>query len=188
MRHAGSKGLVSVVMAILAVAGSLPPAEARRDDGAASAPSTWPVMVDLRPKLDRWGLGPQRQGARNTCSVFTTTAALEFAVSQQRGRGTHLSVEYLNWACNQIIGNKTHDRGQFFHDLLKGFDKYGICLAEQMPYRPKFDGSLAPSEEARGEADKIRAYGLEIHWINPWKPQAGLTEEHMAMIKNVLAK
>src|SRR4051812_35065303 len=53
-----------------------------------------PKAVDLRPIFKRWNLAPKRQGARNTCSVFTTTGALEFAVSKHYDRGTRLSVEY----------------------------------------------------------------------------------------------
>src|SRR5438132_10068920 len=67
--------------------------------------SDLPKSVDLRRQFKEWKLLPKSQGHRNTCSVFTTTAALEFAVSKHTGRGTRLSVEYLNWACNQVIHN-----------------------------------------------------------------------------------
>ena len=46
-----------------------------------------------------------RQGDRGTCSVFTTTSALEFAFSRYMGKSVRLSVEYLNWAANQVTGN-----------------------------------------------------------------------------------
>ena len=93
-----------------------------------------PATVDLRPVFKRWNLCLKSQGARNTFSVFVTTGALEFAASKHYSKGTRLSVEYLNWACNQVIRNQKDDRGQFFHDLLKGFQKHGICSEVNMPY------------------------------------------------------
>jgi hypothetical protein len=147
-----------------------------------------PKSVDLRPQLKTWGLQPRSQEARNTCSVFVTTAALEFAVSKHFRRGTPLSVEYLNWACNQVIKNQTEDRGQFFHDLLKGYEEHGICLDVNMPYQKKFDPKLKPSEKAIQKGKEIRGLELQVHWINPWKPQPGLTDDHLREIKAVLAK
>jgi hypothetical protein len=149
--------------------------------------SNLPASVDLRPQFMRWKLLPKSQGKRNTCSVFATAGALEFAVSKHYRRGTPLSVEYLNWACNQVIHNETADRGQFFHDLLKGFDQHGICFDVNMPYEKRFDPQLKPSETALQKAKEIESLGLTIQWINPWKPQPGLTEEHLREIKTVLA-
>lgn len=142
--------------------------------------------ADLRPNLARWGIQPRRQGRRGTCSVFVTAETLEYALARKLDQGTHLSIEYLNWACNQVIGNKTRDRGQFFHHLLKGFEEYGICPEEDMPYVAKFDPDYQPSDEARRKAMEIKQQGFVTHWINPLKKQAGLTDEQMAQIRGVL--
>lgn len=150
-------------------------------------PAELPKSVDLRPQLESWGLLPRSQGSRNTCSVFVTAGALEFAVSRHYARGTVLSVEYLNWACNRVIRNETADRGQFFHDLLRGFEAHGICPETDMPYQARFDPALRPSEKAMASAGEIRKLGVRIHWINPWKPQPGLTDDHLRRIKAVLA-
>ena len=174
------------VFALTAAAASLGTVDEGVAPRAASAPAL-PASVDLRAQLDKWGLGPRSQGKRNTCSVFTAAAALEFALSRHLDHGTPLSPEYLNWACNQVIGNKTQDRGQFFHDLLKGFDRLGACPEASMPYQPRFEPDLSPSAEATRQARAIRAYGLRIHWINPWKPQPGLTDEHLHAIRQVLS-
>lgn len=149
-------------------------------------PTKLPKSVDLRPQLKKWGLEPRSQGARNTCSVFVTTGALEFAVSKHFGRGTALSVEYLNWASSDVTGNPTD--GGFFHDLLKGFEQHGICLEPAMPYQKQFDPKLKPSEKAKEKAKEIHELDLHIRWINPWKPKPGLTEEHLQEMKAVLAK
>ncbi len=162
-------------------------------DGPAAPPAKaapgrdLPGSVDLRKALDDLGLDPRCQGARNTCSVLTTTGALEFAVAKHRGKGVPLSPEFLNWACNRVIGNTKDDRGQFFHHLLQGFEKDGICAESEMPYRERFDPAYAPSVGAVRSAKAIRDLGLRIHWINPWKPQQGLTEEQFLEVRRVLA-
>jgi hypothetical protein len=147
-----------------------------------------PNQVDLRPELTKLELGPRRQGRRNTCSVFTTAATLEFALAKHRGEGERLSVEYLNWACNRVIANETEDRGQFFHDLLRAFRRYGICTEAEMTYRRRFDPELAPSEEARQNAREIRKQPFEIHWIKRIRPEARLSDEQFLEIKQTLAK
>src|SRR5207244_9836536 len=124
----------------------------------------------------------------NTCSVFVTAGALEFALSKHFNRGFPVSVEYLNWACNNVIGNKTDDRGQFFHDLLKGYEQYGVCFEGDMPYRPRFEPELRPTLQALARAKEVNGLEFKVHWGNPWKPQPGLTEEHLKEIKRVLAK
>ncbi len=147
-----------------------------------------PSSVDLRPQMKEWGLTPRHQGHRNTCSVFTTTGVLEFAVSKHEQRGTRLSVEYLNWACNQVINNHSQDRGQFFRDLLKGFEEHGICTQDEMPYTRKFDPALEPSAKAIESAQKIRDLGLKVHWLRRWRRTPGLFDWNMLDVKSVLAK
>lgn len=110
--------------------------------------------VDLRPELKRIGLPVKSQGPRNTCSVCTMTAAMEYALSKKVGRSVPLSTEYLNWACNQIIGNRTADRGQFFHDLEKGFERWGICVEQAMPYASAFQPDYAPSARPCGARNR----------------------------------
>jgi hypothetical protein len=146
-----------------------------------------PAEVDLRPQFEDYGLGPRRQGRRNTCSVFTTVAAMEFALAKQSGKGEPLSVEYLNWACNQVINNKSQDRGQFFHHLLKAYDEYGICTESEMPYARRFAPELAPSDEAKQQAKEISDKGFKIHWIKRWRSGSGLNDKQFAQAKEVLA-
>ena len=146
-----------------------------------------PKSVDLRPQFEEFGLKPRRQGKRPTCSVFTTAAALEFAWSKQQNKSTILSVEYLNWACNKVI-HKNTSRGQFFRHLLTAFDQHGICLESEMPYRRKFNPSLAPSEDAFATAKQINASHFEIHWIKRiGETGAEVPESRLNEIKQVLA-
>ena len=93
-----------------------------------------PATVDLRPRIEKWGLERRRQGDRGTCSVFTVTGALEYAVAVKQGKGTRLSVEYLNWAGHKAVGRRQD--GGFFSDLWKGFEKYGICKKTNSPTNP----------------------------------------------------
>jgi len=141
--------------------------------------------VDLRPNLKRWGLRPKAQGRRDTCSVCVTTGAFEYALSRRHDRAMPLSVEYLNWACNQVIGNTTQDRGQFFHHLLKGFDGHGICLQRHMPYEPTFSNTQ-PSNAALRNAEEIRGLGFRVHWIKPLAKSGRLTDDHVVQIRAAL--
>jgi hypothetical protein len=151
--------------------------------GAASDDSS---IVDLRPKFSAWNIGKRKQGVRNTCSVCVTASAFEFALSRNAQKSTRVSAEYLNWACNQVINNTETDRGQFFHDLLTGFEKFGICEEPLMPYRPKFDPEYQPSEEARKNAARIKTNAFQIHWIRKWDGKFGLDEAQMETIKSTL--
>jgi hypothetical protein len=143
-----------------------------------------PAAVDLWPAFTQWGLEPSRQGARPTCSVFVVAGALEFAVAKRQGRGTRLSVEFLNWAANDVCGEK--EDGGFFSDLWKGFAAHGICAASNLPYRAKFEPSQAPPAEALAEAKTRLGLGLRFNWIKEWNVHTGLTEAHVEGIKRAL--
>lgn len=142
--------------------------------------------VDLRPQFERWGLPPRRQGRRGTCSVFTTTAAYEFALARRQDRGEPLSDEFLNWAANAATGRD--DDGSFFHDAIAGFEKFGACAAALMPYAADFDPARTPSDAALRDGERVRGLGFTVHWINPWRPQAGLSPEQLQSIQQVLAR
>jgi hypothetical protein len=152
-------------------------------------PGSWTTAVDLRPEFKKLGLAPQRQGDRGTCSVFVTKSALEYAYSRHLGKSVRLSVEYLNWAANQVTGQRSD--GQFFRDLLAGYEKLGVCHAAEMPYTAKYNPKLTPSSEARQDAKKLSAVAgktIRSHWIRPLMKKQGLTEAHMHEIKGVLAR
>jgi hypothetical protein len=154
---------------------------------AASSPDQLPAKVDLRPELKKYELTPRSQGHRNTCSVFTTAAAMEFAMTKHSGKSTKLSPEYMNWATNRVIRNRSVDRGQFFHDLIAAYEKFGVCLEEQMPYQGKFDPQLIPLPEARAGARELGAMNVKFHWITPISKDQGLSEEKFLEVKKVLA-
>jgi hypothetical protein len=131
-------------------------------------------------------LPPRAQGDRNTCSVFAVAGAIELALAEKQGRGTRLSVEFLNWASNRTVG-KEQDGG-FFSDLWRGFESYGICDEAEMPYASDFDPKLRPSAAALKRARQIRKLGLRLHWIKPWNPNRGLTEHQFAQVKRTLRR
>ena len=142
--------------------------------------------VDLRPIFKNWGLESRSQGGRNTCSAFVVTGALEYAAAQQRRSGVPFSVEFLNWASNEATGQA--EDGGYFSDLWKGFAAYGICPEQDMPYQESFDPKVRPNEEALAHARRLRDAGLQFHWIKPWDVTTGLTDEHIAGIKNALRR
>jgi len=155
-----------------------------RSGAAATDAERADIGVDLRPVFHDLGLATRAQGSRGTCSVFTVTQAIEFALGKQHRRDARLSVEFLNWASNRAVREKRD--GGFFSDLWKGFERYGICDEEEMPYAVEFDASLRPSPAALAQARQRLDAGLEFHWIKPWDPQRGLTDAQFAAVKETL--
>ena len=155
----------------------------------ASAPAAQPASVDLRPRLTELGLTPRPQGARGTCSIFTTCEAIEFAVAKRTGTPQRLSPEYVNWAASQAAGGPSD--GNFFHNAIAGFEQHGVCTEAMMPYQPNFDPARAPSPQANIQAAAIRETshaGVAVRWIVPWQPNHfGVSDEQLAEIKRVIA-
>jgi hypothetical protein len=174
--------------------GALVPADApvQAGLGATSPPRAEepaPSEVDLRPKLTSLGLTPRPQGARGTCSIFTTCEAIEFAWAEHNGRPARLSPEFVNWAAWQASGGASD--GNFFHNAVAGFEKYGVCAESEMPYQSGFDAQRKPSAEALAQAAWLRdgcRDTVVVRWIVPWKPNRfGVDDEQFAQIKHVLA-
>lgn len=157
---------------------------AAKDSDGANAQSGRAVVVDLRPELERLGLTPRRQGDRPTCSAFVVTGALEFAAARATGRGTRLSVEFLNWASNQAVGEARD--GGFFSDLWKGFAAHGVCSEHAMPSATKFDPARSPTAEAMADAKTRLGLALRWRWIKEWDVKTGLTEAHLGAIQRAL--
>ena len=140
--------------------------------------------VDIGPIFKESGLLTRSQGTRGTCSVFTVTRAIEYALGKKQRRSSRLSVEFLNWASNRAIRERRD--GSFFSDLWKGFEMYGICDEDEMPYAAEFDPRLRPSSAALARARQCLAMGLRLHWIKPWDSNRGLTDEQFVAIKETL--
>jgi len=145
-----------------------------------------PGAVDLRPLLERWGLGARRQGKRGTCSVFTVVGALEYAVAREQQRGRRLSVEFLNWAAHRAVGRAAD--GGFFSELWKGYSVYGICPEEELPYREQYDAALEPEARVLEAARRLQGLGLRWHWIKEWDVRTGLTAAQFEAIRDTLAR
>ncbi|HVV71009.1 MAG TPA: C1 family peptidase, partial [Verrucomicrobiae bacterium] len=142
--------------------------------------------MDLRPVFEKYGFERSQQGARNTCSVFTLTGGLEFAIAKRQGHTTRLSVEFLNWAANRTCGED--EDGGFFSDIWNGYARYGVCAANEFPYQASFDASLSPPPEAVADARKRLGLGLRPNWIKAWNVNTGLTDEEFIVVKRTLAK
>jgi hypothetical protein len=166
-----------------------PAAAAQPSEASAPLEAARPAAFDLRPRLAEFGLAPRSQGPRPTCSIFTTAAALEFAVACVRGRGEHVSVEHLNWAGNAATGRR--DDGDFFHNALAGFAEYGFCFEASWPYAEHFDAAAEPSATTTAEAAVLQAEiapHIEVVWIRPWAPDSlGIDEAQLEEIRRVIA-
>jgi hypothetical protein len=177
---------VVMMLGLFVVPATLPPASSAPptpDESGAPEPVD---SIDLRPVFAKWGLPPRAQGDRGTCSVFTITGAIEYALAEKRQRATRLSVEFLNWGSNRTI--EEFRDGGFFSDLWKGFESYGICAEEDLPYRKEFNPELQPSPAALERARRIHEDNLELHWIKKWDPNKGLTEDQFTALKATLRR
>ena len=145
-----------------------------------------PASVDLRPAFKKWGLPIRSQGGRGTCSVFTMTGAMEYALASQHQAGTVLSVEFLNWAANEARPNSRD--GGFFSELWAGFEREGICAETNWPYQARFDAGLRPDERVLALAQEAVKARLRLEWIKPWNVATGLTEAQFQAIKRTLAR
>ena len=57
-----------------------------------------------------------------------------------------------------------------------------------MPYARKFSGDYQPSEKALAAAREMLGVGLEFHWLRRNDGTQGLTDEHIAKAREVLAR
>lgn len=142
--------------------------------------------VDLRPRFEQWHLPLRRQGGRGTCSVFTLTGAIEYALARQDNSGTLLSVEFLNWASNQATSNAAD--GGFFSDLWQGYATYGICAETDCPYQAAFDPQWRPATNVLAAARSVLQARLQLDWIKRWDINTGLTPTQLQEIKHTLAQ
>lgn len=145
-----------------------------------------PNRVDLRPEFEQLELTQRRQGGRGTCSVFATVEAVEFACAKRDHKGLALSVEFANWAANESTGRT--DDGDFFHNIIKGVERYGVCRESTMPYQNEFAGNQKPPAEALQQAAEFSKQNrLQFHWIKDWNRKPGLEDADVLKVKTVLA-
>lgn len=142
--------------------------------------------VDLRPFFKEWKFDARSQGGRGTCSVFAITAVIEYAVATKQQQPTRLSVEFLNWASNDAVGEAID--GGCFSELWAGYSAHGIAPESDMPYAASFDPARKPDKKALADGKKIRALGLQLHWIKQWDPHHGASDEQLSEIKRTLGR
>ncbi len=163
-------------LSLLALLSPCDDGDAPGEVGVPAAPVA-PAAVDLRPRFAAFGLEPRAQGRRPTCSIFTTVAAIEFAVARARGRGERLSVEYGNWSANAATGRR--DDGDFFHFALRGFEEFGLCRDALLPYAAEFDAGLVPPPLALVDGGRLLGElgaRLDVRWLRPHDGGRGLSE------------
>ncbi|MCX6223708.1 MAG: NPCBM/NEW2 domain-containing protein, partial [Bacteroidia bacterium] len=135
---------------------------------------------NLKPLFDKYGMTIRDQAGRGTCSVFAIVGLMEFEFAHRQNQKVNLSVEYLNWASNQITG-ETED-GSFFSDALAGLHKYGICEDSLFPYYSRnYTRKVEPSGAAIKDGQKRKM--AENIWIKEWDPSIGMTEDQIQQVK-----
>ena len=176
---------VLVFIGLTGILGTTVATSAASPDAVSPSTASTADSVNLLSAFDKWGVQARPQGTRGTCSVFTVTAAIEYALAKSGHPNQCLSVEFLNWASNQTVGEARD--GSFFSDLWNGFEKYGICDETEMPYHKKFDPARKPSSTALTQAKRLCNADLTLHWIKPWDPTKGLNDEQFDAIKETLS-
>ena len=156
-----------------------------RLEPAAAQTTAGRTTVDLRPRFQQLGLETRPQGVRNTCSVFTMVGAIEFATAAKQGKGAPLSVEFLNWAAHRAARRRAD--GGFFSDLWRGYERFGICSEQSLPYRTTYDADLLPEIATVRQAQSVRSSGLRLQWIKEWDVSTGLSPTQIEKIKTTLA-
>ena len=135
---------------------------------------------NLRPLFDKYGMTIRDQAGRGTCSVFAIVGLMEFEYAHLLGQRVPLSVEYLNWASNQVTG--VAEDGSFFSDALKGLLKHGICEDSLFPYYSRnYTKKVAPSAAALKDGNMRKQ--ARIEWIKEWDPKTGMTEGQIGQVK-----
>jgi hypothetical protein len=112
---------------------------------------------------------------------------MEAAITRIEGRGRRLSVEYFNWAGN--VATHRDDDGDFFHNILAGWDQSGAVDESAWPYAETFDGASAPAEAlvaaGRKNLEQWRSR-VVVHWIKTLGPP-GLDEAQFVEFRQRLA-
>lgn len=154
--------------------------------GAAALGEPRSNAVDLGPEFQAFGLTTLQQGDRGDCSLFATTALVEFELAKNKsGEATRLSEEFLIWAAHAASTTKADDQSMFYQ-ALHGLNVYGICNSKLMPYADSPTTGRKPSHEALVDA-KARSERWKIHWIKRWDANTGLSKGQLTEIKQALA-
>lgn len=170
----------------------LPAALAAQEPKPSDAPPPLPPAVDLRPEIQRLGLGPRSQGRRPTCSVFTVVSTLEITLAEATGEAVRLSPEFANRSANVVTGEALD--GGFFHDILAGIAADGIVREASFPYARRFDPDAEPAvpeDQLAEEAHRLRetiARRLRLVWVKPWSKRSGLDDGQFDQVRRALAR
>jgi C1A family cysteine protease len=141
--------------------------------------------VDLRPEIERLGLGIRDQGNRGTCSVFATTFLIEYHTARQtKTNGLQLSEEYLNWAKNRA--NNENKDGGFFTEIIAGYKGYGIVPSTEMPYQAAFHPKHPDKPKPKVIHDGQVVTRYPFTFIKDWDNTKGMTAAELEATKNAL--
>ncbi len=98
--------------------------------------------------------------------------------------GLNLSVEYINWAANQIEGNTTD--GSFFGPLVRGLEQEGICEESYMPYGASYSPGAPPIPTSDAMNDAAVRKNYYIAWVKHWNVNTGMSQDQLDAMKDLL--
>lgn len=150
--------------------------------------------IDLRPSIKRMGMSIRNQGRRGTCSVFAITFCLEYALAELTNMGyvNNLSEEFQNHVANLATGRE--DDGDFFHNIVDGYEEYGVAPESAWPYdtaKNAYDfSSVSLSATVYNNAKVWTEKGLKLRpiWIRPNDGNPGLTNTQFKFLKDYIER
>lgn len=138
-------------------------------------------QVDLRPEIQSFGLAVRNQGARGTCSVFALTFLLEYEYDSRLNSGySALSEEYLNYV-DHLVQHTTGD-GDYFDNLDKGYQAWGIVTAAEEPYQATAVSSIPQSLLDAGSLWTR----FVADFIKPWDNSKGASQSQLDSVMSYL--
>ncbi len=147
--------------------------------------------ADLAMAIWNRHFSAEDQGDRGTCSVFAVAFLIAFMNpfehKKQPTAAPEASVEFLNWASNQVT--QINEDGSFFDDLANGYIHYGALHESYWRYegvKEGFNPKRVVSEEERKIA--LSELKLEPHMIRNNDGTYGLTDAEVQTIKDYLDK
>jgi C1A family cysteine protease len=148
--------------------------------------------IDLRDEIAKRGIAIRNQGGRGTCSVQAMTFLLEYAYTSMCGNSYNsLSVEYLNHMANVVSGRR--DDGDFFHNILDGYNENGIIFNSALPYNrtmkyvySTMDNTINNNNLTNSGRGLINSMFFKAKFIKPFGEPTGLSNSQFNLVLRYL--
>ncbi len=150
--------------------------------GQGQAWEALPRSVWMRGEMEDLRVNFIPQGQRNSCTAFSTTAALEFQL-RRLGLEIDLSEQFLLWAAKKTGADPSD--GLTIPELARALARHGLCREELMPYKSA-ESIIDPSAEALADAKRMPRIAVTI--LNGSSSGIGMSDADLLLICQTLAR